>query len=237
MTKSTIERRMQQHITDANTIQSMKITQTMRELGTHNFHIEAIDIANNRDEAEKLERQWISELNTIHPNGYNISVGGICLEGEENPFYGKTHTKETRKCLSNLASQRIGILNSFYGKQHSKETKIKISEANKGQNHSAHTKDYLSLINQGVRNPFYGKTHSDSTKKHLSQLKITKNIQMISADGEVLQSFDTMRDAVEYIKKTGKSSAQDRSIASAIGKAIKYGTKSYKHNWKTIESS
>lgn len=237
MTKNTIKRRMQQHMTDANTIQSLKITQVMNKLGTHNFHIEAIDIANNRDEAEKLERQWISKLNTIYPNGYNVSAGGICLKGEENPFYGKTHTTETLNHLSNIASQRVGKLNSFYGKQHSEETKAKISEANKGKKHSTHTKDYLSLINQGTKNPFYGKTHSTSTKMYLSQLRITKNIQMLSSDGKVLQSFDTMREAVEYIKQTGKSSAKDKSIASAISKAIRHGNKSYKYNWKTIESS
>lgn len=78
------------------------------------------------------------------------------LPGEHNGMYGKTHTqdvrdrigrlhkgntyrkgikasKETRKKLSAIASQRIGDKNPFYGKTHSEETKKKLSEAGKGR--------------------------------------------------------------------------------------------------------
>lgn len=76
--------------------------------------------------------------------------------GERNGMFGRTHSVETRKqlselhrgnrhalgCkrseehrkrLSNIAKQRIGVLNPFYGKQHSQETKLKLAEINKGQ--------------------------------------------------------------------------------------------------------
>lgn len=47
--------------------------------------------------------------------------------GEGNPFYGKTHSEETKKILSELAKQRTGEKNPFYGKHHTEETKRKIA--------------------------------------------------------------------------------------------------------------
>lgn len=44
--------------------------------------------------------------------------------GGKNPFYGKTHTKEARKRMSEAAKKRTG-------RRHSEETKRKISESNK----------------------------------------------------------------------------------------------------------
>lgn len=44
--------------------------------------------------------------------------------GNSNPFYGKKHTEETKKTISNKAIQRdiSGEKNPFYGKTHSEET-------------------------------------------------------------------------------------------------------------------
>lgn len=76
--------------------------------------------------------------------------------GEANGMYGKTHTEEVKKAISELnkgnsyakgsvrseehrkrlseiASERVGELNPFYGKKHSEETKKKIAEKNKGR--------------------------------------------------------------------------------------------------------
>jgi len=48
------------------------------------------------------------------------------MKGENNHFYGKKHTEETRKKLG-----RKGEKNPFFGKHHNEETKRKISEKNK----------------------------------------------------------------------------------------------------------
>jgi group I intron endonuclease len=75
--------------------------------------------------------------------------------GEKNGMYGRTHTDEVKKRLSEMhkgntyckgkkasdetrhkmsivASQRIGDANPFFGKHHSEETKQKLREANAG---------------------------------------------------------------------------------------------------------
>lgn len=57
------------------------------------------------------------------------------IKGENNPFYGKTHSEETiEKIKETLKGQMDGENNPFYGKQHSEESKRKISENNKGKN-------------------------------------------------------------------------------------------------------
>jgi group I intron endonuclease len=46
--------------------------------------------------------------------------------GENNPFFGKNHSDESKKIMSQCASERVGEKNSFYNKKHTEETKEKI---------------------------------------------------------------------------------------------------------------
>lgn len=49
--------------------------------------------------------------------------------GQKNPFYGKHHTKETRKKISiALIGKMAGDKNPFYGKSHTEKTKRRLSE-------------------------------------------------------------------------------------------------------------
>jgi len=48
--------------------------------------------------------------------------------GEKNPFFGKFHSDETRKRLSEV---NLGENHPFFGKKHSDETKQKMSKVNK----------------------------------------------------------------------------------------------------------
>lgn len=53
--------------------------------------------------------------------------------GPKNGMFGKTHKKEVKQRLSNLASLRTGDKNPFYGKKHTKEVKQKLRKLNKGK--------------------------------------------------------------------------------------------------------
>ena len=64
------------------------------------------------------------KLNSNYGNGDKI-------RGEKNYFYGKKHTEEVKKMLSEKAKLRIGDKNHFYGKKHTEETKRKIAEKNR----------------------------------------------------------------------------------------------------------
>jgi hypothetical protein len=76
-------------------------------------------------------------------------MDGLDTSGDKNPFYGKKHSAESRKKMSDASS---GEKNYFYGKSLSEDHKKKISESKKGE-----------------KNPFYGKSHSDETRKKMSE--------------------------------------------------------------------
>lgn len=102
----------------------------MKKYEIDNFSFEIIEEC-DRDKLDERERFWIFELNTLSPNGYNILPGGKKLFGENNPFYGKTHTEETRKILSEKHKGMYdGEKNPMYGKHHTDETKEKIKQKN-----------------------------------------------------------------------------------------------------------
>lgn len=84
--------------------------------------------------------------------------------GDKNHFYGKSHSKETKEILSNLASKKIGEKNPFYGKHHSEETRSAISESKKG-------------LYDGEKNPFFGKKHSPEAIEKIKIAKKNKGIK------------------------------------------------------------
>ena len=67
-------------------------------------------------------KQVISKLNKGRERPqHTIESQRIKITGKGNGFYGKTHTEETKKKISVMASKRVGELNPFYGKTHTKE--------------------------------------------------------------------------------------------------------------------
>lgn len=108
------------------------------------------------------------------------------LSGENNPFFGKTHSSEAKSKISRAALARdiSGENNPFYGKSHSKETKDKWASNPKKDTY-------------GERNPFFGRNHSDETKAILS----SKHKQWASVNKDLLRQ-NGLKCASRRIKKT-----------------------------------
>jgi group I intron endonuclease len=104
-----------------------------------NFSIQQIDTANNTQELDDKEIYWIRELKVTNTL-YNLTDGGrgssghivseetkakisIANTGENNPFYGKQHSPETRQKYS---AQRTGL-------KHTDSTKKIMSENQVGR--------------------------------------------------------------------------------------------------------
>lgn len=103
-----------------------------------------------------------------------LSEIGKTLVGEKNPMFGKTHTPETRKKISeNLTGKYQGDKNPNYGRKHSVEIRTKMSISAKGRKVTQETKDKLSKALTGKRvgdkHPMWGKNHSEESKKKTSE--------------------------------------------------------------------
>jgi len=103
--------------------------------------------------------------------------------GHHNPFYGKTHSLETKEKIS-LAKRKKPI-SPWLGKKRSEETKKKISDAlmgRQGHKHTEESKKKLSLSHMGKKQA----PPSEDTKKKLSEaikkswiarrLKVTRKV-------------------------------------------------------------
>ena len=62
-------------------------------------------------------------------------------KGENNPFFGKHHSEESRRKMSESLS---GENHPFFGKHHSEESRRKMSEAHKGKHLSEESRQKLS---------------------------------------------------------------------------------------------
>lgn len=71
----------------------------------------------------------------------------LAVQGSNNPNYGKKHSESTRRTMSQKVRNALDNGKGF--KKHTEETKKKISEANKGNKHSAETRARWSNIRKG----------------------------------------------------------------------------------------
>ena len=73
----------------------MKIA--LQKYGPMNMRQELILVTEDKKEAEDLEKEIVCHEWVISDENYNLSIGGnvTILFGEDNGFFGKTHSKET----------------------------------------------------------------------------------------------------------------------------------------------
>ena len=96
--------------------------------GLKNWKSEVLATVETREEAWELEKRFINDFNTKYPNGYNMSDGGKTAKG-------CIITEDGIK----TRSENTGKKNPMFGKHHSEETKKKMSETRKGRHFSEET--------------------------------------------------------------------------------------------------
>ena len=135
-----------------------QLTEDREKYGLENFDVEILADVDTQEESWELEKKYILEYNTLHPNGYNVSTGG---------GRGFTYQEERNKKISEATK---GENNYWYGKKFSDEHRKKISEGNKGKKRSEEFKKHMSEISRGERNHSFGTKHTDEWKKHMSEI-------------------------------------------------------------------
>ena len=130
-----------------------------------------------QDALNSIERNFIENLNTLSPNGYNLDSGGksggsMSVEqrkklsaikqgkyrGEKSYHYGKPKSEETRAKISN----------TLKGRKHTPETRTKIGKSFKGRKHTPETINNMRNAKLGHKNPAYGKPKTAEQRKKIS---------------------------------------------------------------------
>lgn len=178
-TTRTVNERVREHLKESKKDSEYTIHRAIRKYGIDNFNIEILeDNVIDIDSLNKLEIFYIAKFGSFGERGYNMTEGGysgVHLKGELSPWYGRKHTEETRKKISeahkgkkfteehlkNMSKVRKGMINHFKDIPRTEEVKKKISETKKRNNKSF----------SGENNHNYGKHPSEETKKKMSEAK------------------------------------------------------------------
>jgi group I intron endonuclease len=158
--------------------------------GKENFFVSVLEELNSADKLDEREIYWISKLNTLSPNGYNLEGGGqgkaVVSEetraklsaalkgkfvGDKNPFYGKHHTDETKLRMREKHRDMSGENNPNYGREFSEEHRRRISESKRGENHPCYGKHLSEETRAKISSANKGKHMPDDAIQRMAETK------------------------------------------------------------------
>lgn len=175
----------------------------IQKYGWDNFEHKIVASNLSEKEAKEMEIYLIDKLQShIHKNGYNVTLGGdgylgVDNNGANNPMYGKHHSEETKKKIS---EKNKGKTSSMLGKHHSEETKKKMSSHQR-----------VSII--GENNYWYNKKNENMIKAAVEAN--SKSVCQFNLDMELIQIYKSITQAS---KNTGVN-------YTSISQCCKYKTK------------
>ena len=185
----------------------LHIKRSITKYGKVNFNKDILEEITDKDKLSTRERYWINKLNTISPNGYNLTDGGE---------RGYTISAESSKMLSKkLKVFMLSDANPHRGSKHSTEWKQNISKALTGRVLSKEHRDNLKKAKSNTTvNPNSIKALKKYNKERrgipLSAEMIGKfqkaqptNIAVLQIDkntGEVLNEYYSIHEAERQTK-------------------------------------
>lgn len=199
----------------------------MSKDGVDNFIFEIIEEIEVEDEELLNEREkfWIKELESLAPNGYNISEGGSGTPGFSRPQTAEERKKKgnsVKAFYENHPEARIRASERAKKRWEDEDFRRRVIEGNK-RFHKEHP-DFFT----GENNPFYGKHHSEETLAKIKEAskKRQKPIGQYDKDtGELIKIFDGVKDA-------------ERALGVSHGwlsKAANQGKIAYGYKWKFLK--
>lgn len=111
----------------------------IKKYGWENFEVEILEYGLTAEQANEREQYWISELNTLTPNGYNIKKGGDNHEWSESSKQKLSQAKMGHE-VSDETKEKLR--QAFIGKSLSDEHRKHISEGQINGSLSKSVKQY-----------------------------------------------------------------------------------------------
>ncbi len=168
--------------------------------GLENWTLEILSIVDTREEAWKLEENFIKKLNTRFPNGYNRAYGGKTNKGGNEGYHNGKEFKKGDEPWNK------GKNNCF-----SSETLKSMSEKRKGKHNSISTEFKKGMI-PWMKGRKMSEAHKEKDRlAHLGKISPKrKPVVQLNADYEFVKEFACCKDAA---KEMGFKS--DESIRKA----------------------
>lgn len=222
-----LKTRWSQHISKSNKKPTTHMQHSINKHGIENFKIEEIDYAYSKDELNEKEIDWIYILNTLSPNGYNLSIGGENQHGRISEHGRKYYSNpETKEIIYRFPNEIIPDGFIMGGKIHSEETKNKMSQSRKGIIFSSDHCNNLSkslkgrdawnkgqiLTDEQKKNMFGPKERKTSEETKIKLSKINKEkIHIFNPITGERRSIHYLMDIPEgFIRGRGKTKSQKR---------------------------
>jgi group I intron endonuclease len=239
ITTRTIKIRWNEHVQDALNSKRKRcvLRNAIVKYGRDNFKIESIAEFSNITEEELLDKEsyYIEMYNTMVDDGegYNLirksnqklimseetkRKMSIAHSGENNHFYGKTHTEESLEKMGQPRPNTVGDKNHYYGSKHTKKIRKDISKK---------LKSYYTTHKHGRT----GKTFTEESRKKMSLAQIGKKT------GESSQHYDNRiftfenRNSKETFIGTGYNFRIKYNIPSQQVSGLKIGRYKSYHGW------
>lgn len=181
--------------------------------GKKNFKREILFEFESQEEATAKERELVNEEFIEREDTYNLCLGGFGggLPGELNPFFGKTHSDETKRLISEKFTGRelteewkqniskgLNESEKFQTAIHSEERARKIGESNK--NSEAHK--------AAMKSESRSKNISDALRSSEKFYKTMKSEEHSKKMSDILnnsEAFQTMLRSEERCRKISES--------------------------------
>ena len=177
-TSKSIEERFKGHLQAYRKGNSRDLYKAMRTIGESNFYVELLCTVNSQEEADDMERYFISLYDSDGDGGYNMDIGGH--EGvftKDSKRYNKlletVQSQSHREMMSNIMKE--------YKKTHpvTEEHRRHLSEANKGK----------------LCGPHHGFT--DEQRK-LAMESHRRKVIAYDVNGNVLGTFGSIKEAAQW---------------------------------------
>ena len=144
------------------------IKRAIKKYGKKNFKKDILEKCTTPKELNDKEIFWINKLNSISPNGYNLTIGGT----GGDTFSIKTQDEKNNIIKKRLKTTLLKHGPNFFKRKLTEECKKNISEANKGKKYPNRksiilTEEHKKKISEANK----GRKCSEEHNKKLSEYK------------------------------------------------------------------
>lgn len=139
----------QGEINDGYLGSGVHLKQALNKYGKENFKKEIIEICNTEEELNEREKYWINKFDAVNNKQfYNVSEGGQGrnTRGENHPLYGKHHTDEAKKKMSEAKRNNPEYMEYFINMVKEKHPKNRIKMYDKNKNYIRTFESQLEVV-------------------------------------------------------------------------------------------